>query len=161
MNALIILGAKYLFLAVLAGAFGVFWTIEKVQRRTFVVTAVVATIVAIVLTKSAGALYFDPRPFTHGVTALIPHEPDNGFPSDHTVLSFAAASIAYVFSKKFGIALLVIALLVGVCRVLAGIHSPIDIIAGALIGIVAGWCGVWVMSWWESRNEAWSVRERM
>ncbi len=156
MNALIILGAKYLFLAVLAGAFGVFWTVEKQERRKFIITALVAAVIAIALTKSAGALYFDPRPFTHGVTALIPHEPDNRFPSDHTVLSFAAASIAYAFSKKIGMVLMVLALPVGVCRVLAGIHSPIDIVAGAMFGCVAAICGFWIANRFEPGRDAWS-----
>lgn len=160
MATLIIFGAKYLFILVLAIAIGVFWTIRDKQRKTYIVTALFATVIAFILTKLAGALYFDPRPFTHGIISLIPHEPDNGFPSDHVVLSVTSAAIAFGFSRIYGIPLLLLSALVGVCRVAAGVHSPVDAIAGMIIGIVAAWCGVFISTRWELRNEAWSVRKR-
>ena len=160
MATFIIFGAKYLFLIVLAVAIGAFWTNRDQLRKSYIVTALIATVIAIVLTKLAGAIYFDPRPFTHGVIALIAHGPDNGFPSDHVVLSATAAAVTFRFTRIYGIPLLLLAALVGMCRVAAGVHSPVDAIAGMIIGIVAAWSGVFISTRWELRNEAWSSNER-
>ena len=141
MNTLIILGAKYLFAVVVLGAAVVGLVLPKERRLLFVAQAVLTTVIALALTKLAGALYFDPRPFTHGVTALIAHEADNGFPSDHTVLSVAAATIALQANRKLGMYLLALALVVGFCRFAAGLHSPLDVVTGALIGAVSAWLG--------------------
>lgn len=137
MDTLIIFGAKYLFTFVILGTAIAFLKTPIELRKNFLITAIVATVLAVAITKTAGALYFDPRPFTHGVHALFPHDADNGFPSDHTVLSVTAAAIAFIYSRKIGVALFGLALVVGLCRVLSGIHSPLDILAGIAFGVVS------------------------
>lgn len=137
MNLLIILGAKYLFAIVVLGAGAALLMLPSDQRKTYLWRAVVAGVLAIALTKLAGLLYLDPRPFTQGVTPLIEHAPDNGFPSDHTVLSVAAALLALTASRQLGAALLMLAALVALCRVLAGVHHPFDVIVGSLISMMA------------------------
>ncbi|MBV9469545.1 MAG: phosphatase PAP2 family protein [Abitibacteriaceae bacterium] len=137
MNTLIIFGAKYLFAIILLGAAALAWRIPREQRTLYFCLAALAGVLATILTKSAGALYFDPRPFTHGVVPLIPHAADNGFPSDHTVLSVTTALLCYGVNKKVGAGLLGLAVLVGTSRVLVGINSPLDVVAGAVIGTVA------------------------
>ncbi len=137
MDSLIVFGAKYLFLFVLLGAVVPLFVMHRDERKGYVLTSIFAAILAFVFAKSAGALYFDPRPFTHGVRALIPHEPDNGFPSDHTTLSFVASVLVLRFSKPIAMGLVSLAAIVGVCRVLSGVHSPIDILGGAIFGSVA------------------------
>jgi undecaprenyl-diphosphatase len=77
--------------------------------------------------------YFDPRPFVQGnFTPLLPHAADNGFPSDHTLLAAAIAFATFHFNKKLGLFLLLLAILVGVARILAGVHHVADI-AGSII----------------------------
>jgi membrane-associated phospholipid phosphatase len=78
----------------------------------------------------------------------------NSFPSGHTITAFAAAGVAYacLVSKEkmraghFGIMVLVLALatLVGFSRIAVGAHWPIDVMAGACIGWLAGINGVWI-----------------
>jgi len=137
MDSLIIFGAKYLFAIVLVGAIApLFWLPPK-DRRIYVVLAAISGILAFSLTKGVGAIYFDPRPFTHGIHSLIPHEADNGFPSDHTALSFTAAIVGLSASRPLGIGLVGFASLVGLCRVLSGVHNPLDVVAGAVIGLIS------------------------
>jgi undecaprenyl-diphosphatase len=57
---------------------------------------------------------------------------DNGFPSDHTLLATAIAFAIFHFNKKLGLFLFLLAVLVGVARILAGVHHAADI-AGSLI----------------------------
>jgi membrane-associated phospholipid phosphatase len=78
----------------------------------------------------------------------------HSFPSGHSITAFAAAGVAYacLVSKEekrashFGILLLVVALatLVGFSRIAVGAHWPIDVMAGACIGWLAGINGVWI-----------------
>jgi len=92
------------------------------------------------LAKLLNKIIVDPRPFVvNHIQPLIPHAPDNGFPSDHTLLVATIASIVFVFNKKLGIVIMVLAVIVGYSRVLAQIHHPLDIAGSVLIAVVATW----------------------
>ena len=51
---------------------------------------------------------------------LIPHEPDNGFPSDHTLLGGAIASLLLPFEKRLSAGAWILTVVFGLCRVYAG-----------------------------------------
>lgn len=133
---------QYLYLLVGALTLGVWWRSEPLARRHLLMVGVLTGVVAFVLTKVSGLLINDPRPFVIAHTLpLIPHGPDNGFPSDHTVLCMTLAGIVALQRKWFGSVLIVLALLVGASRVLAGLHHPIDVLGGVSIALVAVACG--------------------
>ncbi len=91
----------------------------------------------LLVSRIAGYYIYDPRPFVvKHIHPLIAHVADNGFPSDHALLTMAIASIIFTFNKKLGIVLFSIASIVGIARVLANIHHPIDIVGSATIAIV-------------------------
>ena len=142
MDSFIVFGAKYLFAAVVLGAAIPLISQSRESRARYLTAAAFALVLGVAMTKGAGAMYFDPRPFTHGVKALIAHEPDNGFPSDHTVLSFAAAVLALWANRRLGAGLLLVAAVVGACRTLSGVHTPLDVVAGAAIGVVSAACSI-------------------
>ena len=79
------------------------------------------------------------RPFQdHPVHQLIPHAAGVSMPSDHATAAFAIAFGILVFlSRRAGLALLAVALLIGVARVWCGVHYPGDILAAAAIAAVA------------------------
>ena len=137
MNTLIIFGAKYLFVLVFLIAASVALSLSPKKRIPFLLSAIGCGVFAIVLAKVCGRLYFSPRPFTQGVIPLFSHEPDNGFPSDHTVLCAALAALTFSVSRKIGVGLFVLAGVVGASRVASGIHSPLDIVVGLLIGVIS------------------------
>lgn len=86
----------------------------------------------------ARALYFDPRPFVEGqFEPLIKHVADNGFPSDHTLLLAAIASVITFYDKRYATILWVITLVVGLSRVYAGVHHLLDIAGAILIALVS------------------------
>jgi undecaprenyl-diphosphatase len=79
--------------------------------------------------------YFRPRPFSaHDVNLLIGKLADGSFPSAHAFLSFAMAFMIYFYSKKLGIVFLVLAALVSISRIYVGVHYPLDILGGILLG---------------------------
>jgi len=67
------------------------------------------------------------------------------FPSEHTTIAFAIAMAVFLTYKKFGTILLVLAAIVGVSRIYVGIHYPLDILAGALVGLAMAYASVkWI-----------------
>ncbi len=149
MNSIVIFCAEYLFIFVILIAV-VAWLRAKggdVKLR-FVVVTILAGVIALALARLAGALYFDPRPFVaEHVAPLIPHAPDNGFPSDHALLTMTLTAAVYFFNKKAAGAMLILTIIVGIARVLAKVHSPIDIGAGWAIGIMGAIAGYYAGAW--------------
>ncbi|MBI2551781.1 phosphatase PAP2 family protein [Candidatus Uhrbacteria bacterium] len=103
-----------------------------------------------------GALVERPRPFLalSDMHLLVSPEPSPAFPSGHASVAFALAFTVFTHDRDWGIALFILAGLVAVGRVFVGVHYPLDIIAGALLGCASGW----VVHWLERRE--WSKLER-
>ena len=66
------------------------------------------------------------------------------FPSRHTVSAFIIAMAFMYIQPKLGVIMLVVATLIGVTRVLSGVHFIRDVIGGAVIGVVVGALGFFV-----------------
>ncbi|MDD5625758.1 MAG: phosphatase PAP2 family protein [Patescibacteria group bacterium] len=62
---------------------------------------------------------------------------DYSFPSYHTTIGFIMALTVLKDWKKFGIILLILALLVGVSRIFVGVHWPSDILGGIVSAILS------------------------
>jgi undecaprenyl-diphosphatase len=142
MDSVVIFCAKYLFLVAIL-ILGFVWLKATRAKKIELMGAVVITgIIAYALMKFAGWLYYDPRPFvTQHIKPLVAHGADNGFPSEHTVFTMAISTVIYCYNKQLGVAAFIITLIVGISRVLAHVHLPIDIIGGVLIGVIAGVIG--------------------
>ncbi len=76
--------------------------------------------------------YYHPRPA--GTDLFL--EVSSSFPSGHTIFVFAFATIIYFYNKKWGYWFGTGALLVGLARIVAGVHWPSDILGGAILGIL-------------------------
>jgi len=95
-------------------------------------------------------LYFRPRPFVaEQVNQLLEHSANSSFPSGHAAFFFALSMVFYLSIKKVypaskfwrgaGLVFFAASFLIGLARVFVGIHYPLDILAGAIIGIFFGW----------------------
>lgn len=140
LNTLAIIGAKYLFLLLAGLAFIYFLKQSRAEQKRLLLFATLTLPLTFIIGKLGGFLYDDPRPFiTDHFAPLIPHEADNGFPSDHTLLCAAIAMIIYPSNKRLSLILWILTLLVGISRIGAGLHHATDIIGSILIAIVAAW----------------------
>ncbi len=140
MDSIIIFCAKYLIFFI--GLLAAYTYYRTNKRREFLIAVILAIIIALILAKLAGAIYYHPRPFvTEHIKPLISHGSDNGFPSEHTVAAMTLTTVIYFYRKKFAALALGLTFFVGLGRVLAHVHSPIDIIGGVAIGAVAGYLG--------------------
>lgn len=148
MDSLIIFCAKYVIVFVVLGWLVAMWRIRKDLRLQFLVATVLAGIIAVVLSRIASKLYYDPRPFvSQHIKPLIDHAADNGFPSDHALFTMTLTAVTYFYSRKLAGLMLIGTILVGLARVLAHVHSPLDIVTGWLIGCVGAAAGYYIARW--------------
>ncbi len=60
------------------------------------------------------------------------------FPSNHSACGFVIAMTGFSLNPWLGCALLFVALIIALTRIFAGVHFIIDVVAGTIIGILAG-----------------------
>lgn len=139
---MIIFCAKYLIFFIPLILAVIFFQLKGRLRWQFATAVVLAAVLGIILSKLAGAFYFHHRPFVvQNILPLVAHSDDNGFPSDHTLIATSLALVIYFYRRRLGIAALILALVVGIARVMAHVHWPIDILSGLVFGAIAGWAG--------------------
>ncbi len=132
MTHIIIFTANYLYLLPVV-LFIVYGLLTK-RRREFILLSVLVLPTSYLLGVLAGHLFYDPRPFVVShTTPLFPHAPDNGFPSDHALLTGTLAALITAFSMPLGLFMWFLAFLIGASRVLAGVHHALDILGSFLI----------------------------
>jgi undecaprenyl-diphosphatase len=62
----------------------------------------------------------------------------HSLPSGHSTTAFAAATILGAYFPRFRPAFYVLAALIAWSRVVVGVHYPLDVLAGAVLGVVLG-----------------------
>jgi undecaprenyl-diphosphatase len=63
----------------------------------------------------------------------------SSFPSGHATLSFALAFSIFLYDKKIGSLFLLLAFFVAMGRIFTGVHFPLDILVGGILGIFVSW----------------------
>jgi undecaprenyl-diphosphatase len=145
MTEFAILTAQYLYLLVLAIAAAFFLSRPREIRKSALLCAGVILPLSFALSLIGGYIYSDPRPFVVGhFPPLIPHEPDNGFPSDHVLLTGAIAALMFFYDRRWSALMWILALLIGWARVYAGLHHVADIVGSVAI-VLAAAASYWVM----------------
>lgn len=141
------------------GAVALLWGVPRGQRLAAYQRVLMAGLTAYVGAKLLGAAYQPEivRPFEAlGVDPGAAYLNNPGFPSDHAL--FVAAITLAVWCetawRRTALVLTVLTALVCIGRVLALVHTPLDVLAGVVIAGVAGlWYGAgrWP---WRSRTQS-------
>ncbi len=123
-----LLGKGWVLIPIFIGLF----IFQKASLKVFLYTMGISTILVEVLKR----LTKQPRPATllKDVYLLEPLHLSS-FPSGDSAMAFALASFFLWLNPKLGFVFLVYALLIAYGRVYMGAHFPLDVFAGALIGI--------------------------
>ena len=132
-DAIFVLGA-------LIAIFGVTELVRDGRRGVMVGAAgALALLVAGALAIAAGSLVTESRPFVGDADSiqLIRHGADNAFPSDHATVAAAAAVVAAMAWRRWAVAFIALAALIGIARVFVGVHLPGDVAVGWLLGTAA------------------------
>lgn len=138
MDQVIIFLAKYLVVAPVGAALAYAHLKGSEAAKKMAVELIVALPLAYVLARVAGLFFYHEQPFAlYGFEPLLPHTVDNSFPSDHMVVASVLATMMYLRHRGVGLSLWAFAGVMGIARVAAGLHWPLDIVAAALIAVAA------------------------
>jgi undecaprenyl-diphosphatase len=130
---------------VLIGLYALVFMVSKKERYAVYCRVLMAGLTALLVAKLMAQLYqpVGERPFElMGLSAGAAYLPNPGFPSDHALFATAITWAVWfeTRSKKLGIILAVLTILMCIGRVLALVHTPLDIIGGIVAATVgAGW----------------------
>ena len=124
-----------------AGTYGALWlaiaaAVALAWRRPEIFIRTLVAAIAAVATSSALQAAI-PRARPH-VDALVARPHGHSFPSGHATSSFACATVLAAAAPRARVPLFVLAALVAWSRVYVGVHYPLDVLAGALLGVALG-----------------------
>ncbi|MCA9352427.1 phosphatase PAP2 family protein [Patescibacteria group bacterium] len=119
---------------------------QRINRPVFIdrrsltegIYTVVGVLVAWFLSYGMKMLFSIARPFIQlsDVIPLFLYGSYDSFPSGHATLFSALAVAIYLHHRFIGSIFILLAFLIGTARVVAGVHFPIDVLTGWVIGTV-------------------------
>ena len=105
------------------------------QKKKEILSVFFSGTLAYVLALILKNLFHISRPFLilPGVQPLF-NKTTFSIPSEHAIFFSALALSLFFLHKKAGYIFMFFALLIGIARIIAGVHFPIDILGGFILG---------------------------
>lgn len=129
------------------GSYGTIWLIVAVPMLFFKKTrrAGIAVLISYALVFITGQFLLKdwiarPRPchIDETVELLIQRPSSYSCPSTHSGWAFAAATAILLHHKKWGIGVMIVAVLIAFSRMYLFVHFPTDVLFGAVLGVLLG-----------------------
>lgn len=131
------------------------------------VIAVCCGIIGVTIADQLSSTFFKPltgrqRPCfeLEGVRLLIGQVKSLSFPSSHAANITATAYVFSFFFKKAKIYLIILATAVSYSRIYVGVHYPSDVIAGVLVGFIAGIIVVETYKYLSTKTDKLKIEEK-
>jgi undecaprenyl-diphosphatase len=130
---------------------------RRYQLALCILIAIVIGIAYVTITKNLIALS---RPFVDLIGINVAYFPsDFSFPSGHATGAFAVFSVWCFKERRYYVPLLGFAALIAISRVYIGVHFPLDVVAGAVVGLIIGfWVARLDLTKWMHRLAAINAR---
>ena len=118
-----------------------------IQTDKNIVRVVVVTGISFVLVSVVRHFINAKRPYTmYDFVPIIEKDKEgDSMPSRHVFSAFVIAMAFLYVNTCLGVFFLIIALLMAIERVIVGVHFPKDVIVGAIIGVVSGVIGFYII----------------
>jgi undecaprenyl-diphosphatase len=135
-----------------AGTFGLVWiaigvvVVALVRRPSLGLLVVAADGFADGLARLGKSLIDRSRPPVRypEPAPLVPVPHDHSFPSGHAATSFACATILATAVPRLAVPLYLLAAAIAFSRVYVGVHYPLDVLGGVLLGIAVATALRWL-----------------
>ena len=121
------------------------------KKPDLVWSALIATLIATVVVNILKYYITSPRPPSvidkDMINIIGPALFSHSFPSGHTVTIFTLAGL-FVFNFRsiyLRVAMIFLAILIGISRIAVGVHWPVDVLAGAALGLFCATAGVCIV----------------
>lgn len=137
LDSVIIFVASWLPFILVAFVLVYFIFIKRNPKRLFILSILVF-VSAFITETMKWAIFRHPRPFAAlpDVVSLINISSLDSFPSQHATIFTALATSIFIYDRRLGIWFVVFAVLISVARVVAGVHYPLDVLTGFVIGFI-------------------------
>lgn len=122
------------------------------KKPNLVWSGISATLIATLIVNILKYYVVSPRPpsviETDMINIIGPPLYSHSFPSGHTVTIFTLAGLLVFYFRTFlaRLAIVTIAILIGISRIAVGVHWPVDVLGGAALGIFFAIAGFWIIS---------------
>ena len=116
------------------------WVLFFSRRKIFNFSLLFLSVFSSWVLSSALKFIFQiSRPYE--VLNVVPYVYEGGFsfPSSHAAMFGALTYCVFYLNKKAGYIFLVLTLVIGISRIVLGVHYPSDILAGFALGAFIGW----------------------
>lgn len=136
----------YLFFILYAlGYLYIFFNFNKfgyIDVLKYMLIPLATIVVAKILRKKINAK----RPFEKmNIKSIVKHKGGNSLPSNHSASAMVLAiSLTYIFPKGFYV-FFILAMITGISRIMAGLHYPIDVLCGFILGAFMGIFGFFIL----------------
>lgn len=108
------------------------------NERKSLLLAIFSLVISLVIVKIIRLFYFEPRPFiTYYLTPLVNNVQNASFPSTHITRMTCIAFAYYFYKSKYAPLMLIFLIWMGFARIYIGVHYPLDIIGGFVVGIIS------------------------
>ena len=108
--------------------------------------AIIVPAISFVLVSVLRKFLNYPRPYEkiEGLTPLYQKKTKGkSFPSRHTFSAFCIAATTLYFNDNLALFVFLVGAVLGLCRVLSGVHFIRDVVVGAIIGTLCGVVGMY------------------
>jgi len=136
----------------LAGTAGIIWYIaaialfagKRIRLEAFTRFVLTVLLTWLIVERLLKPIIQRERPFVHGlqIPVLGIRAADFSFPSGHAAISFAAAFALSRLVPRARVVWWALAVAIAFSRIYVGVHYPLDVVAGALIGVACAYVGM-------------------